>query len=170
MSKSVRQPAVARQLVFDYKKDGEPISLKQFLKDHKMQKQTFYRYEGEYNLTLKQTTALTETEEFSQKKDIYLRAQGIDVPIKTKEEKDEELVLKALKKMAVDDGNASAAKFWLQATGKFEEKSQVKLNVEISADEYARRNLEAERQLREWEQSNRPRVEEVSEEPPLLSE
>ncbi len=170
MGKSVRQPAVARQLVFDYKKDGAPISLKQFLKSHKMQKQTFYRYEGEYNLTQKQTTTLTETEDSQIKRDIYMRAQGIDVPVKTQEEKDEELVLKALKKMAINDHNASAAKFYLQATGKFEEKSQVNLNVEISADEYAKRNLEAERQLREWEQSNRLRVEEVPEEPTLLSE
>lgn len=150
MGKSVRQPAVAKQLVFDYKKDGELISLKQFLKDHKMQKQTFYRYEGEYNLTQKQTTSIVRQEHFEKNKTVYLKAQGIKVAEKTQEEKDKALVLKALKTMAVDDGNASAAKFYLQAIGEFEEKSETKVKFEITADDHARRNLEAERELKEW--------------------
>ena len=166
MGRSFRLPATARQLVFDYIKDGKRITLKQFLKDHKMQKATFFRYEGEYNLVEKQTTTLTKAEAFEEKKGIYLRAQGIAVPRKTSEEKDEELVLKALKKMAVDDHNASAAKFYLQAIGKFEEKSETKVKLELSAEEHARRNLEAERRLRDSGYG----VEEVQKEPPLLSE
>ena len=166
MSKSVRQPAVARQLVFDYLKDGEPTSLKEFLRGHKMQKQTFYRYQGEYNLVDKQTTELVKREDFEKNKTVYLKAQGIKVDEKTQEEKNEEQVLKALKRMAVNDHNASAAKFYLQAIGKFEEKSETKVKFELSADEHARRNLEAERDLREAGF----RMEEVQEEPPLLSE
>ncbi len=67
-------------------------------------------------------------------------------------------------------GNAQSQKLFAQLAGKLIEKSEVKIG--LSADEITRRNLEAERQLREQgfdRRGNGLRVEEVKEELPLLS-
>ena len=72
-----------------------------------------------------------------------MQAQGVEVVEKT----DVEKVMDALHKMAINDHNAFAAKTYLQAKGEFVEKAEVKLG--LSADEISRRNLEAERQLRD---------------------
>lgn len=64
-------------------------------------------------------------------------------------------------------GNAQAQRLIKQLTGELVEKSEV--TIGLTADERARRELEAERQLREWRGGAGHRVEEVQKEPPLLS-
>jgi len=79
-------------------------------------------------------------------------------------------VLEALRKMAIDGKNAFAAKTFLQAKGVFVEKTESKVIHELSADEIARRNLEADRELREWRRTSGQGMEKVPKEPPLLSQ
>ncbi len=57
--------------------------------------------------------------------------------------------------------NSNAAKVWLQATNNLVEKAEVKIG--LTADEIARRNIEADRRIRVGH-----RVESVPEKPPLL--
>jgi len=64
--------------------------------------------------------------------------------------------------IAASKGNPNSAKILAQMKGWLIEKSEVKIG--LSADEIARRNLEADRQLREGGY----RVEKVQEESPLL--
>ncbi len=67
---------------------------------------------------------------------------------------------------ASQKGNATAQRIEAQIIGELVEKSEQKVTLELSADEYARRNCEAERRLREQGY----RVADVPEEHPLLSE
>ena len=64
---------------------------------------------------------------------------------------------------ACAEGSPAALKLYKQLTGDLVEKQEVK--IVLTADEIARRNLEAERQLKVGY-----RVEEVQDEPPLLSD
>ena len=75
---------------------------------------------------------------------------------------------KALLK-ACEDGNASALKIYYQLTNRLIEQSEQKLKVVLTADEIARRNLLAERELQEFRGKTGYRVEEVSEKSALLS-
>ena len=62
------------------------------------------------------------------------------------------------------DGTVKAQELYARLKGKL--KDEIEVTIGLSADEIARRNLEAERELREAGY----RMEEVQEEPPLLSE
>jgi len=75
-----------------------------------------------------------------------VRAKDIGVP-RDYSENEKEQVLNALKDMCVLSKNAFAGKTWLQAKGEFKEVTEVQIG--LSADEIARRNLEAERRLKE---------------------
>ena len=52
--------------------------------------------------------------------------------------------------MSSQAGNPSAQKVALTLTGDYEEKQKAEITIGLSADEIARRNLEANRQLEEW--------------------
>jgi len=68
--------------------------------------------------------------------------------------------------MGCKAGNAQAMRLAKQLTGELVEQSKTEVVIGLSADEIARRNLEAERQLREGGY----RMEKVQKEPPVLSE
>ena len=79
------------------------------------------------------------------------------------EEEQVEEVLNALWNMSVARKNVFASKIWLQAKGQLIERREDKIQIGFDADEIARRNLEAERRLRE-----RHRMDDVKEKRPLL--
>jgi len=66
----------------------------------------------------------------------------------------------------IQNGKVTANEAFWKLLGEFIEKTEHKVELGLSADEIARRNFEADRQLRDGGY----RVEEVSEKPPLLSE
>lgn len=69
---------------------------------------------------------------------------------------------------ACKDGNAQALKLYFQLTNRLIEKQEI--NVGLTADERIRRELQAEREIREWERRMAGQgTEEVPKEPPLLS-
>lgn len=70
---------------------------------------------------------------------------------------------------AAKKGNAQAARVIKQLTGELEEKP-IEVRIGLSADEIARRNAEADRELAEWNKrrSSGQRVEEVQAESSLL--
>lgn len=66
----------------------------------------------------------------------------------------------------VQQGKVTAIEAFFKLLGEFIEKTEHKVELGLSADEIARRNFEADRQLRDGGY----RVAEVSEKPPLLPE
>lgn len=68
--------------------------------------------------------------------------------------------------VACANGNAAALKLFNQLTNRLVEKSEQKVEIGLSADEIARRNLEAERRVTEF--GSGYRVESLSSKPPLL--
>ena len=134
------------------------LSLPRFLKKHRMTKPTFFKFEGEHRieklgltkrekevhlaeLTLmvneafdKQEVELGGKPAISHKKTSkWLHAQGETV--------NEALI------GACRQGNAQALKLFFQLTDQLVEKQDIK--VGLSADEIAKRNLEADNQLKE---------------------
>lgn len=65
---------------------------------------------------------------------------------------------------------ASILELYARLKGYLVDKSEVKVEIGLSADEHTRRNLEAERELREFRETSGHRVEEVPEKPTLLPE
>jgi len=78
-------------------------------------------------------------------------------------EVDEALVTSCLK------GNATSLRTFNQRTGKLVEKQEQKVTIELSADEIARRNLEAERRINEWKDDGRGDGHSVEDVPKQLS-
>ncbi|MAH50470.1 hypothetical protein CMI37_31905 [Candidatus Pacearchaeota archaeon] len=110
---------------------------------------TFIRWEREYE-DVKSAEREFKEEVFDPK--AYLEANNREIT---------EGLLKSCK-----NGNVLAIKLVKQLLGELVEKSETKVELKISADERTRRNLEADRQLREGGY----RMEEVPEEPSVLSE
>jgi len=93
---------------------------------------------------------------------LYHEADEVEQPQEQYSLSEKEQVLNALRDLCIKHGNAFAGKTWLQAKDEFVEKQEVK--VGLTANEIARRNFEAERQLRKAGY----RVVEVQKEPSLL--
>ncbi len=168
-----------RQLVFSYLAEPEDtrLSLVKFLKSHRIQKRTFYLLEGEYKAGKKALGKRGEEEHRQKLKatvmDAWDRTEGREPPKRTSkgaeitEVSGDERI--ALERKVYNDAIASDAtkgdkELAVRMLGMLIERQEVK--VGLTADELTRRNLEAERQLREGGY----RVEEVQEEPSLLSE
>lgn len=90
---------------------------------------------------------------------IIVEHRGVEVEDEEEGEDELKQVLKNLYRLSKK--NSNAAKVWLQATGNLVEKTEVKIG--LSADEIARRNIEADRRIRVGY-----RVEGVPEKPTLL--
>lgn len=69
-----------------------------------------------------------------------------NLPVERHSDPEVQEVLDALKASCLK-GNAFAGKVWLQVKGQLVDKSEVKVTLELSAEQIARRNLEAERKL-----------------------
>jgi len=168
-----------KTLVFNYLATPreQRLPLKKFLKGHKMQRRTFCNLEGEYKV---EKLVLTKREgQAHQEKlkntvlDAWDRADGKDPPKRIEgveiaqisEEERLALARKVYKDAMLSDASAKDKDLAVRMLGMLIEKREDKITVELSADEIARRNLEAERQLREAGY----RVEEVQEKPSLLS-
>ena len=149
----------------DMRREEQP-PLKEFLRQNSMTKRSFYRLMAECEVEKDET------------KRAYLEAHplgGLRKPRFPKKEEDfnydsdqwlagrtpqaDRALLKAC-----EGGNAQALRTYYQLTKRLIEKQEIIHG--LTADETTRRNLEADRQLRE----DGYRVEEMPEKPPLLSE
>ena len=167
---------IRKQVVFDYlNTDREHrLPLAKFLKKHKMIRRTFHTYEGEWKSEVKSKTKVEKKNHLQDLRntmsDAYDRLEGKEPPKRI--EGIEVLPTSAEEKLALErkvykDAMASGAskadkELAVKMLGMLIERQEVK--VGLTADELTRRNLEAERQLREGGY----RVEEVQEKPTLL--
>ena len=152
-----------RALVFGYldQLKEERLPLKKFLKANKMIRQTFYKFEAEYKVEKKALDKRGEEEHFEQLRATMLdaadRVEGREPPKRTekgceiKEVSNEERL--ALARKAYDDAMRKGAtkgekELAMRMLGLFIEKSEGDKDG-LSADEITRRNLEADRQLRD---------------------
>lgn len=146
-----------RKLVFNYliTPQEERLPLREFLKKHKMYRQTFYTFEGEYNAVALALTKRENDHKMDLKQtvlDAWDKAEGKS-PVKTRQSSQSWLkarggeINEALIQ-SCKDGNAQALKLFFQLTEQLVEKQEVKIG--LTADEIARRNFEAERELQEW--------------------
>jgi len=140
--KQFRSPAAIREVVFKYISKERPIPLKDFLKNNHILKMTYFKYLGQWELLLEQNTKEHQVEEWKRKKNVYLKAQGFEVVKKTEEDE----VIEALRKMAVARNNATAAKFYLQAKGKFVENQKTEIDFKINGGDIARAVIKARRE------------------------
>ncbi len=93
----------------------------------------------------------------------------LEETIESKDIKEKEEVLKKLYTLALE-GSVKAAELLLKAKGYLIEKREDKVTIELSADEIARRNLNAERENQDFERGMAGyRVETVQAKPQILS-
>ena len=151
-----------RALVCGYldQRREERLPLKKFLRANKMIRQTFYKFEAEYKAEKKALGKAGEVERKQQLKatvmDAWDRVEGREPPKRTskgyeiKEISDDERLALARKVYldAMTQGASAKDKdLAVRMLGMLIDRQEVK--VGLTGDELARRNLEAERQLRE---------------------
>ena len=151
-----------RQTVFGYLAEPEEtrLDLKKFLKTHKIQKRTFYLLEGEYRATKLNLTKQEKEEHKEQLKatvmDAWDRVEGKEPPKRIKGivladiSNDEKLALarKVYQDAMTHGASARDKDLAVRMLGMLIEKSEVKIG--LTADERARREAEANRELAEW--------------------
>ena len=156
MSKSVE---LNREVVFKFLSTPreERVPLGDFLAEESISKAVYYKLEGEYALVEKQernrqiiedNLATMDKKEYDS--EAYLRDRTPEA---------DKALLQSMK-----NGNSSAIKLFYQLLDRLVEKKEEKIEIGLSADEIARRNLEADRQLRDAGY----RVEKVQKESPIL--
>ena len=172
-----------RQLIFDYLEMPEEgkLPLKQFLRNHKMQRASFHRYEGEWRAKKKAETeeVIEERKQIMKGKvmDAWARVEGREPPKRNKvgielsEINDGEKV--ALARKVYNDAmrvgaTASEKDLAVRMLGMLIDKKEEKVIIERSAEEYARGYIEEKRWLREQGFLESERVEEVQSESALL--
>ena len=128
--------------------------LKTFLKQHKLNQSTFYKLHGKVDLINKM---MVDTQPEIR---AIVERLGEDVRPELSEEALTELEEKRVQEMdeamfEAGKGKKSSkyAELWYKRKGVLVEKQEVDVKIGLSADEIARRNLEAERQLRKWGKS-----------------
>ena len=156
--------ATRRQTVFNYLDEppDKRLELKKFLKAHRIQKRTFYILEGEYRAT-KGVLSKQEKEEHHEElkatvMDAWDRLKGKEPPQRTKSGaismpiSDEErlalarkVYMDAMKKGA----SASEKDVAVRMLGLMLDQRAVR-QAGLTADDIARRNIEAERELNRW--------------------
>ena len=139
-----------------------PPPLKQWLREHHLIKQTFDRVHGEIIAEEKAIT-LTDIKEAE-----LARREAADMlgDMVTGDDDKWKKVEQEIYNRAMA-GTVKAQELYAKLKGKL--KDEVELKIGLSADEIARRNLIAERELEPGREAGH-RVEEVQEEPPLLPE
>lgn len=152
-----------RHLVFCYLAESEDkrLPLVKFLKSHRIQKRTFYLLEGEYRAGKKALGKRGEEEHKQELRatvmDTWDRLNGKEPPRRT--DKGAEIVevsgdeRVALERKVYNDAiKPSATKgdkeLAVRMLGMLIDRQEVK--VGLTADEIARRNLEADRELEQW--------------------
>ena len=153
-----------RQLVFSYLDEPEDkrLELKKFLKAHRIQKRTFYILEGEYR-AMKGALSKQEEQEHHEElratvMDAWDRIEGREPPQRTKSGaiampiSDEERLALARKVYmdAMKQGaSASEKDVAVRMLGLMLDQ-RVARQTGLTADDIARKNIEAERELNEW--------------------
>ena len=162
MTNTTNRPA-RKAMVFGYldQLKGERLPLKKFLKANKMTRPTFFKFEGEYNT---ERANLTKREKGEHQEglratvmDAWDRIGGKEPPKRTSKgheiveiSEDERLALARKVYLDAMAGGASAKDkdLAVRMLGMLIEKREVK--VGLTADEIARRNFEADKELSEW--------------------
>ena len=146
------------------KEEREPRSLLALCKEHEISYNTAVNWRRKKVLN---TTGALKTESPESEEDAVLKNLAhLDT-------NDPQAVLNSLWQMCVNGNNSAACERWFREKRAKEQEHKAGVELGISADEIAKRDMEAERQLREW--SNRNQGSEgtgegkVSEELPLLS-
>lgn len=153
-----------KALIFNYldTPEEERIPQKQFLKENHMIRVTLYK--GEMIYAQEKAEEMKRNRESMFKKREAVNKLG-NMIASSNEKWDS--VEKAIYDKAVG-GTVKAQELYAKLKGKLKE--EVELKIGLSADEIARRNLIADRELQEEGRKGGHRVEEVQEEPSLLSE
>ncbi len=151
-----------RQLVFGYLAEPETqrLPLKKFLKNHKIQKRTFYLLEGEYNSQVKNRTMKEKEEHKAVLKatvdDAWDRIEGREPPKRIKgveiaKISDEEKLALA-RKVYIDamsrEASAKDKDLAVRMLGMLIEKQEITHTV-LSAEDVSRIDREAERRIEE---------------------
>ena len=146
----------AKETVYSYL--SEPVEtrleLKKFLKVHKMTRRVFYPFESDFRKDNgSEQKAIRKQELKETVLDAWDRLDGKD-PVERKSKEASQGWLKGkgheINEALIQSckgGNAQSLKLFFQLTEQLVEKQEVKIG--LNADEIARRNLEADRQLRE---------------------
>lgn len=134
--------------VRNYVHSKDKLPLKDFLKKHKLNKSTFYKLYGQVELIDKM---VKDTK--PEIRIIMERLSDAVSPVLSEE------ALEAKKIQEMDDAMFEAGKgkksskyaeLWYKRQGVLIDKQEVDVTVGLSADEIAQRNLEADRQLQEF--------------------
>lgn len=158
---------VRKQVVFDYlNSDREHrLPLSKFLKKYKMIRRTFHTYEGEWKSEVKSKTKVEKENHLQSLRntmsDAYDRLEGKEPPRRIEgvdiTEISEEEKLALARKVYVDAMSSGAGKgekeLAVKMLGMLIERQEV--SIGLTADEIARRNFEADRELEEWDRSRR---------------
>jgi len=152
--------ATRRQTVFNYLDEpaAQRLELKKFLKTHRIQKRTFYILEGEYRAMGKLDKQEHKEELKATVLDAWDRIEGREPPKRTskgaiiKDISEEEKL--ALARKVYDDAmkqgaSASEKDVAVKMLGLMIDQRGVRRSG-LTADEIARRNIEAERELNRW--------------------
>ena len=169
-----------RELVFNYLDEpvDKRLELKKFLKAYRIQKRTFYILEGEYRAT-KGALSKQEKQEHQEQlrttvMDAWDRIEGREPPRRTKsgaviqvisEEERLALARKVWTDAMKQGASASEKDVAVRMLGLMLDQRAIR-QTSLTADDIARRNIEAERELNEWYSARgmaRQGVEEVSE-------
>lgn len=158
------RPSIAtrRHLVFGYLDEPEDkrLDLKKFLKSHRIQKRTFYLLEGEYRAKEK---ALTKRDRDDHKQELKATVMDAWDVVEGREPPKRTAKGYKIEEITDDERLALARKVYTDAMGKGASKGEKELAVRmlgmlverqeikvgLTADEIARRNTEAEKQLRD---------------------
>ena len=158
-----------RQLVFSYLDEPEEtrLELKKFLKAHRIQKRTFYILEGEYRATKGAMTKRQKNDHQEQLRatvmDAWDRIEGREPPKRTSkgaiikdisEEEKLALARKVYEDAMRQGASASEKDVAIKMLGMLIDQKGTRRSG-LTADEIARRNIEAERELSEWRSARR---------------
>ena len=132
--------------------EDQRIPLKEFLRKNHLMARTFYITQGKVE-------AKDEIAELRNTLTTKVRSIiGDSVDTRSLDQKESDDLAEAIKRMdeavykaATIENIAKMAELWYKRKGLLIEKQEVDIKVGLSADEIARRNLEAERELREIE-------------------
>ena len=154
---AINNKPLKKKIIADYLEMENPPLLKPWLKEHHMMKRTFDTLHGELIAEAEaRTQVIVALENAKKRAAVNKLGEGLD-----DEQAKWENVEKAIYQKALG-GTVSAQELFAKLKGRLVEQHEVKIG--LSADEIARRNLAAERELQAGH-----RVEEVQKEPSLLS-
>lgn len=152
MTKGLTNIPLRKKLVAEYLEMENPPPLKPWLRKHHFIKQTFDTIKGELKVENKLRTRKVIAEEDAKKRAMVNKlGDGLDKESYNSESFLDERSYKVDKALmtACERGNATALRTYYQLTNRLIEKSEQEVKIGLSADEITRRNLEADRQLRE---------------------